>query len=172
MYAVSATRTMQSARPKFRQPEPDETRRVIYPREFAPRPKVETPDDVVRRKSEELALRILRRRREEADARAAAELRKLRREAGEEFWHTFEVIERRIIRATGVTKRELRSRRRHREISLARQAIMYWCARLTKLSYPHIGKLLGDIDHTTVMHGKRVYVNRRKAMGRTLKPVR
>lgn len=54
---------------------------------------------------------------------------------------------------------------------LARQFIMYWARRRTSLSFPQIGRNLRR-DHTSCIHGASAYVQKRAAMGRTLRPVR
>ena len=58
---------------------------------------------------------------------------------------------------TGISLLDLCSNRRTLAVVKSRQ-IAYWLARsFTLLSYPGIGRRLGDRDHTTVMHGcKRV----------------
>lgn len=86
--------------------------------------------------------------------------------------YTFAMIEAKAIKLFGISKRELRSNRRNREIVFARQFIMYWTARLTEMSLPQIGRLMGGRDHTTVLHGKGAYVKKRASMGRSLKPAR
>lgn len=88
------------------------------------------------------------------------------------FRHTVIGIERRICRATGLSRIELRSNRRRRDIVMARQAVMYWAYRLTTCSLPEIGRILGGRDHTTCLHATRVYPQKRAAMGRYLKPPR
>tara|TARA_R110000737_G_scaffold340221_1_gene362877 strand:+ start:9172 stop:9870 length:699 start_codon:yes stop_codon:yes gene_type:complete len=50
---------------------------------------------------------------------------------------------------------DLRGNRRTREIVLVRQLSMYLCYKLTLLSYPSIGRLFGDRDHTTVLNACR-----------------
>jgi hypothetical protein len=50
---------------------------------------------------------------------------------------------------------ELKSDRRHREIILVRQLAMYLSKEFTLLSFPAIGRLFGDRDHTTILHGYR-----------------
>ena len=85
---------------------------------------------------------------------------------------TYEQIERSACRVFGVTKVDIRSGRRGRELVFARQFVMYWAARLTRLSYPQMGRKMGGRDHTTCLHGKSSYVEKRKEMGRTLKPAR
>lgn len=81
-------------------------------------------------------------------------------------------IESRICRALGVRASEVRSNRRDKRVSFARQAISYWACRLTDYSLPHIGRMLGGKDHTSVLWGKRQYVVKRAAQGRTLREVR
>lgn len=85
---------------------------------------------------------------------------------------TFEQIERTACRVFDVKASELRSGRRNRHVVFARQFVMYWAARLTRLSMPQISKRLGGRDHTTCLHGKAAYVEKRKAMNRTLRPAR
>lgn len=77
----------------------------------------------------------------------------------------------RICRATGVSPRDIMSARRSANVCFARQAIMYWAARLTSLSYPQIGRRLGDRDHTTALHGAKIYPKKRARQGRTLRPI-
>lgn len=81
-------------------------------------------------------------------------------------------IERKALRVFNVTKAELHSNRRDRKVSFARQFVMYWAVRLTPMSLPQIGRLIGGRDHTTVLHGSNVYPQKRELRGRFLKPVR
>ncbi len=67
--------------------------------------------------------------------------------------------------------RDIAGQCRHRELALIRQAIMYWTARLTGMSYPAIGRLMKK-DHTTVLYGKDSYIAKRAKQGRTLREVR
>jgi len=82
----------------------------------------------------------------------------------------FDRIARRICTALRITKHDLMSMRRSRELVFARQAIVYWACRRTTLSLPQIGKRL-DRDHTTILHGKRAYPVKRQKMGRYLRPI-
>ena len=47
---------------------------------------------------------------------------------------------------------DLKSKRRHRNLSLPRQIAMYLCKIYIKASFPEIGQKFGGKDHTTVMH--------------------
>lgn len=71
-----------------------------------------------------------------------------------------------------VTPDELRSGMRAKRVVFARHFAMYWMVRRTKDSYPQIGRKMGGKDHTTVIHGVRAYVRKRKEMGRTLPAAR
>lgn len=51
-----------------------------------------------------------------------------------------------------MTVEELKSKSNARSIAQPRQIAMYLCKRLTKSSYPEIGKEFGGKHHTTVMH--------------------
>lgn len=53
----------------------------------------------------------------------------------------------------GVSKDDLLSKKRSRDIAFPRQIAMYLCRSLTQLSTTNIGQILGGRDHTTVMHG-------------------
>ena len=52
-----------------------------------------------------------------------------------------------------VTVRDIKSARRHKKIVYWRQIAFYLMKKHTNLSYPHIGKLVGGRDHSTVHHG-------------------
>lgn len=112
----------------------------------------------------------------QAEAEIARRAEETRREllkfAGVPYHRTIARIEASICKALRVTRNEVRSDRRQRDIVFARQAIMYWATRLTKLSLPQIGRIMGDLDHTTVLWGKKVYVEKRAKMGRKLRPAR
>lgn len=85
---------------------------------------------------------------------------------------SFEQIAFTICRVLKVTRNELMSNRRNKRVVFARQAIMYWSMRLSKLSSPEIGRRLGGLDHTTILHGKEAYPAKRAAMGRHLREAR
>lgn len=86
-------------------------------------------------------------------------------------WATarFETIVRRICKALKVTRKQIISEGRATHIVFARQAIYYWSRRLSALSYPQIGKEVGNRDHTTVLHGVALYPMKRAKQGRTLR---
>ncbi|PAP94008.1 helix-turn-helix domain-containing protein [Mesorhizobium wenxiniae] len=109
--------------------------------------------------------------RAEATERARAYAAELRL-AGFRFRPTVAEIERRACRVFGVTRKEIHSNRRYQEIVFAKQFVMYWAVRLTPLSLPQIGRLIGDRDHTTVIHGSNSYPQKRAKMGRFLRAVR
>lgn len=85
---------------------------------------------------------------------------------------SLDTIVKRICRATGCTRADLISRKRYVKHVLARQAVFYWAARLTPLSYPRIGHLLGGRDHTTILYGAKVYPKKRAEQGRYLRPIK
>lgn len=51
----------------------------------------------------------------------------------------------------GVTANEIHSGKKDRNISMARSFCMYLTRRMTKMSYPEIGKTLGNKNHATVI---------------------
>ncbi len=62
----------------------------------------------------------------------------------------------RIARAAAshfkLTVEEIKSKNNSRQIAVPRQVAMYLCKRLTKHSFPEIGREFGGKHHTTVMH--------------------
>lgn len=78
-------------------------------------------------------------------------------------------IERRFCRLFKVSSADVRSQRRTKDVVLVRQAIAYWCCRMTTMSLPEIGRRIGQRDHTTILHARRAYVRKRSAMGRKLR---
>ncbi len=51
-----------------------------------------------------------------------------------------------------LTLEELKEKNNSRQIAVPRQVAMYLCKRLTKHSFPEIGREFGGKHHTTVMH--------------------
>lgn len=52
-----------------------------------------------------------------------------------------------------ITSADIYSINKSRNIAFPRQVVMYLCRKLTDCSLAEIGKLLGNRDHTTVLHG-------------------
>lgn len=65
-----------------------------------------------------------------------------------------DVIMDRVAEYFDITKADLCSPARNRQLVMARQIAMYLTRELTELSLPRIGKAFGGRDHTTVMHAK------------------
>ena len=57
-----------------------------------------------------------------------------------------------VTRLTGITRDEMSSQSRRREIIIARHGAMWLIKNKTKLTLRQIGKLFGDRDHSTVIH--------------------
>jgi chromosomal replication initiator protein len=57
---------------------------------------------------------------------------------------------------------DLKSKKRHRALSLPRQIAMFFSRTRTGTSYPEIGSFFGGKDHTTVMHAFRKIEKDRK----------
>jgi chromosomal replication initiation ATPase DnaA len=60
----------------------------------------------------------------------------------------------------GLTFEEMISLRRDRHIVRARHHAMWKMKKNTDRSLPQIGRILGDRDHTTVLHGVRAHEKR------------
>lgn len=60
-----------------------------------------------------------------------------------------------VAHAFGITVTELTAKGRLFTPARARQAAYMLCRDLHRRSYPEIGRLLGERDHTTVMAGER-----------------
>lgn len=65
---------------------------------------------------------------------------------------TVDFIQRCVAEEFAVSLSELKTRRRNKNIVLARQVAMYLSRELTDLSLPEIGNFFGGKDHTTVLH--------------------
>jgi chromosomal replication initiation ATPase DnaA len=161
MYLVSATRTMANA--KFDAPVDDGiVRKTVYPKQR---------DEEFQQRIRQIRLERAQSTvsRKELELRAAKERLASVRHGGRYNYARIEAI---AMVTFGLSRTELVSNRRHKRVAFARQFIAYWCCRLTEMSLPQIGKRLGGRDHTTILHGKKAYVAKRKAMGRTLREVR
>lgn len=60
----------------------------------------------------------------------------------------------RVAERFDVTVDDLKGRDRHKQVTAARHVAM-WAVRQRKLSFPEIGRLFGNRDHTTVMNAVR-----------------
>jgi chromosomal replication initiator protein len=65
---------------------------------------------------------------------------------------TMERIARTVASNYKLTIEEIKSKNNSRQIAVPRQVAMYLCKRLTKHSFPEIGREFGGKHHTTVMH--------------------
>jgi chromosomal replication initiator protein len=65
---------------------------------------------------------------------------------------TMERITRAVAAQYKMSVDELKSKNNSRAVAVPRQVAMYLCKRLTKHSYPEIGREFGGKHHTTVMH--------------------
>lgn len=61
-------------------------------------------------------------------------------------------IQQAVAEYFGLKVSELKSKRRHRSITLPRQIAMYLCRELTDATLPEVGRCFGGRDHTTVIH--------------------
>ncbi len=67
---------------------------------------------------------------------------------------SIEEIQKVVADFYGIKVNELKSKKRSKQISIARQVAMYLSRKLTKLSYPHIGEKFGKKDHSTVIYAE------------------
>ena len=65
---------------------------------------------------------------------------------------TMERIGRQVAARYNLSVEELKEKNNSRHIAVPRQVAMYLCKRLTKHSFPEIGREFGGKHHTTVMH--------------------
>lgn len=65
---------------------------------------------------------------------------------------TIEQIQKAVASANKLTVDQLISKSNTRQLSFPRQIAMYLCKKLTKHSYPEIGRAFGGKHHTTVIH--------------------
>jgi chromosomal replication initiator protein len=65
---------------------------------------------------------------------------------------TMERIARTVAEHYNLTTEEMKSKNNSRSIAVPRQVAMYLCKRLTRHSFPEIGREFGGKHHTTVMH--------------------
>lgn len=79
---------------------------------------------------------------------------------------SLEVLEMQVRRKYRFSPTEFRSKRRFKDLTMARQEFMWLAKKHTTHSLPEIGRYLGGLDHTTILHGAKVHEDRlRKAVG-------
>lgn len=178
MYAAYGRNTIANARPKPKPVADPEVRVFDMVEARRQRAIRAAQEEQARRMRSEAFFREQKRIADEAIAKgreaAAAYAQVLRggEVERERFRHSYRLIEARICRAHRITVHELHSRRRHNQVVMARQAVMYWACRLTLHSLPEIGRMMGGLDHTSVLHGRNVYPQKRAKQGRYLRPVK
>lgn len=64
-------------------------------------------------------------------------------------------VQREVCRHSGLSREDLLSHRRTKDVVGPRQLCMYLCKTLTMRSLPEIGRRFDDRDHTTVLHAVR-----------------
>jgi len=64
-------------------------------------------------------------------------------------------IQKAIIKYFNLKSTDLKSKSRSKRVVVPRQLAMYLCREYTEESLPHIGKLFGGRDHSTVIHAHR-----------------
>jgi chromosomal replication initiator protein len=66
-----------------------------------------------------------------------------------------EAVQERVSHHLGVSVTDLKSHRRDRSVTFARQIAMYLSRTLGQVSFPSIAEKFGGRDHSTVMHAVR-----------------
>ncbi len=166
MFMAAYRRTEASARPKLVRETEWVTKSLIEIRR-------ERAKAALRRKQEmdEWEKERIRLIREEANLLIAQGNGALRRMRRERWQGNPRAIIRRICKVLAVNPGLIFGVSRTKRVAFARQAVMYWLARQTLESIAGIGRGL-DKDHTSVLHGMKAYVQKRKAMGRHLREAR
>ena len=54
----------------------------------------------------------------------------------------------------GISTADILSQKKNKDIAYPRQIAMYLCCNMTGDSLQQIGKIIGDRDHSTVIHGR------------------
>jgi chromosomal replication initiator protein len=65
------------------------------------------------------------------------------------------IIQSEVANYYNITVKDLKGKRRVKDISVPRQIAMYLCREMTKSSLPAIGGDFGGKDHTTVMYAHK-----------------
>ena len=61
-----------------------------------------------------------------------------------------------VCSALGIRMEQLKAKRRNRKIVRPRQVALWLCCDRTAKSLPEIGRRFGGLDHTTVLHSRRI----------------
>lgn len=69
-------------------------------------------------------------------------------------------IQERVASHFGFTVEELTNDRRFKRLIWPRHVAIWLCCRLTKWSFPYIGRAFGKRDHTTIMYARNVVQSR------------
>lgn len=138
---------------------PQREQRRLFARHIREQTPAVDPRIFAKRRSEEMREAEARRAREEkriADLEARRR-RAIRRTRVEPIRYTNPPSIKEIIDDVsayyGLTVVEMLSRRRSKSIVRPRQVAMYLAKRMTTRSLPEIGRHIGGMDHTTVIHG-------------------
>ena len=79
--------------------------------------------------------------------------------------HLIDAVQKVVAEHFEIRTSDLKSKKRHKALTLPRQIAMYLCRKFTKTSYPEIGEKFGGKDHTTVMHAvRKITLERKKNM--------
>lgn len=65
-----------------------------------------------------------------------------------------------VCRKHGITLAQIMSRRREERIVIARHEAVWRLCEETSMSLPQVGRRLGGLDHSSVIHGKRKHEER------------
>ena len=69
-------------------------------------------------------------------------------------------IAKQVAQKHNITMEDMKSERKPRNITIARQEAYYRCKQETNNSLPQIGRFFGNRDHTTILHGIRKHQER------------
>lgn len=124
-------------------------------------------DMAARQATERQAIHARLLRRIELSYRAAEKIREAKRRIMEEQRsreatpkEAVKRIQREVARKHQLKPNDIIVFARNKRLVEARQEAMFRCADETILSYPKIGALFGDRDHTTIIHGVRAHAVR------------
>lgn len=82
-----------------------------------------------------------------------AEMETMLSASGSANFLTADMVVALVAQYFGLTIKDIKGKKRHANLVLARQIAMYLCRALLGESYPNLGQVFGGKDHSTVMHG-------------------